>query len=82
MRGDLPLGIWGWITAGIVGCIIGVRFRIGALIAATLLAAAIAAAGVAQGLLAAGEAVLAVALLQLGYLAGVVLSSLGRRTPR
>lgn len=80
--GTWGLGTWGLIVTAILGCVVGLRYRVGALVAATLLAAALLAAGTLRGWIGTGEGLISLALLQVGYLAGVLISSLGRRRPR
>lgn len=73
------MATWNFIVAGIVGLALGSRYRIGALIGATLLFAAAMAAAFSMGRLGIGEGVLVLVTLQLSYFAGLVLSSLWRR---
>jgi hypothetical protein len=67
------LGSCAIIIACLVGCALGVRYRVGSLITATLIAAALVAAGVVNGDVGIREGVLALVVLQLGYLVGLLL---------
>lgn len=63
------------IVGAIAGIALGLRYRVGALVAASLLFAIIAALGLTFGMIALAEAAILVAALQLGYLAGVGLGA-------
>ncbi len=69
---------WAFAIAGIVGCALGARYRVAALIAATLLAAALLAVAFLSGVLGFWQCALAMLVLQLGYVSGLVLGSLWR----
>lgn len=73
---DISATYWAYLAAATAGVLIGAYLRVVALIAASALLAVVLLAAVLSGAVDTIDALAQLALLQLGYLAGLILTGL------